>query len=128
MESTTLEGKLGVLVCWYYSGMLDTVSTDRAMINRLVRCVPHYIDGRVKRLTTHDLLRLYDAVASYPRADAELDRVASDLFRHWQRRLIAEDPMPVRPAMADALAEVPTATLEKLTGMFQGELRRRTTA
>ena len=125
MDSTTLEGKLGIIIAWYYDGNFEDVPTDRAMVSRLLRCARSYLDGHIERLTTEELLRLHDALASYPGPDADLDQVGGDLFRRWHKQLIAHHATEARPALAGALTEVPTATLQKLIEILQGELSRR---
>ena len=127
MESTTLEGKLGIVICWYFDGNFSDVPTDRAMVRRLLWCARCYLDGHIERMTLNDLLRLHDAVASYPRPDPDLDKIANDLFKRWHKWLIAHHAPMTRPPLGGVLADVPTATLEKLTEVFQGELSRRTT-
>ena len=95
------------------------------VVSRLLRCIRWYLDGHTERISSYDLLRLSDACGSFPQSEPDLDKVYDDLFRQWQKRLLAEETSHVRPAVADAMANVPQPTLEKLAKLFQAELKRR---
>ena len=87
LGSTTLEGKLGILVSWRYDGSLNGVQEDRCQVITLLRAIQVYMSGEGEKLSTADLLHLHDALASFPEEDLDIERVARDLFVRWEARI-----------------------------------------
>jgi hypothetical protein len=70
MESTTtLFGRVGAVICWYFDGELETPRHDYRLAARLVKRLPRVLRGDFDVLDDFELFALRDAIGSWPQQD-----------------------------------------------------------
>jgi hypothetical protein len=76
MESTTtLFGRIGAVICWYFDGEIETPQHDYRLAARLVKRLPRVLQGDFDVLDDRHLLALWDALGSWPQHDKAIARL-----------------------------------------------------
>ena len=98
MESTTtLFGRVGAAICWYFDGEFKTPRHDRLLAARLVKRLPRILRGDFDVLDDFQLFALWDAVGSWPQQDEAM----AQLYRAFG----AEQEKRGRPWLKAKLSE-----------------------
>ena len=98
MESTTtLFGRVGAAICWYFDGELETPRHDYRLAARLVKRLPWVLRGEFDVLDDFQLFALWDAVGSW----SQQDEAMAQLYRAFG----AEQEKRRRPWLKAKLSE-----------------------
>ena len=87
MESTTtLFGRIGAVIYWYFDGELETPEHDHRLAARLVKRLPRVLRGDFDVLDDRQLFALRDALGSWPQQDEAMDRLYQALEAEQEKR------------------------------------------
>ena len=87
MESTTtLFGRVGAAICWYFDGELETPRQDYRLAARLVNRLPRVLRGDFDVLDDFQLFALRDALGSWPEQDEAMAQLYRALEAEQEKR------------------------------------------
>ena len=85
-STTTLFGRVGAAICWYFDGELETPRHDFPLAARLVKRLPWVLRGDFDVLDDFELFALRDAIGSWPRQDEAMSQLYRALGAEQEKR------------------------------------------
>lgn len=72
--NTTLIGRIGMVICWYFDGEMGT-EDDAKTVRQILRLLPRLLKGKFDRISDYHSFCLWDALGSWPGRDPEMEKV-----------------------------------------------------